>query len=161
MVRMTTPQADLGWAAPGFELPGVDGRRRALADCRGERGTLVMFICNHCPYVQAILERIIRAARELQAHGVRCVAISANNSANNPVAYPEDSFGQMAGLAMEKAFQFPCLFDASQEVARAHSVVRPPDFFGLDADLRPRYRGWLDESRMAPAPGGCTARTTT
>ncbi|MEW5973044.1 MAG: thioredoxin family protein [Pseudomonadota bacterium] len=149
MVRMTTPQAELGWPAPDFELPGVDGRRWRLADCRGERGTLVMFICNHCPYVQAILDRIIRDARELAGYGVRCVAISANDS----VTYPEDSFDNMVRLAQEKAFPFLYLFDASQDVARAYGAVCTPDFFGFDADLRLRYRGRLDESRKEPQPG--------
>ncbi|MGC9008320.1 MAG: thioredoxin family protein [Halothiobacillaceae bacterium] len=154
---MTTPQAELGWPAPDFDLPGVDGRRWRLADCRGEHGTLVMFICNHCPYVQAILDRIIRDACELAGHGVRCVAISAND----PAAYPEDSFDNMVRLAKEKDFPFPYLFDASQDVARAYGAVCTPDFFGFDAGLRLRYRGRLDESRkeLSPAPGeSCSKR---
>lgn len=149
MVRMTTPEAELGWAAADFVLPGVDGRDWRLADCRGERGTVVMFICNHCPYVQAILDRIIRDARELEAHGVRSVAINPND----PATYPEDSFDHMVRLATEKGFNFPYLFDETQDVARAYGAVCTPDFFGFDADLRLRYRGRLDASRKEPLPG--------
>lgn len=149
MVRMTTPAAELGWLAPDFELLGVDGRRWRLADVRGEHGTLVMFICNHCPYVQAILERIIRDAWELAGYGVGCVAINAND----PVAYPEDSYANMVRLATEKGFPFPYLFDETQAVARAYGAVCTPDFFGFDAKLTLQYRGRLDESRKEAVPG--------
>ncbi len=103
MVATETPICDFGWKAPEFELPGVDGKRHRLADLRGERGTLVMFICNHCPYVKAILDRIVRDARELADHGVASVAVMSND----PTVYAEDSFENMARIAREKDFPFP------------------------------------------------------
>ena len=123
--------------APDFELEGVDGRRHRLADLRGPKGTLVMFICNHCPYVKAVLADIIADARELQERGVTSVAIMPNDTD----AYPEDSFDNMKRLAAAKHFPFPYLIDRSQEVARAYGAVCTPDFFGFDADLGLQYRG--------------------
>src|SRR5687768_6877462 len=111
-----TPICNFGEPAHDFDLPGTDGRRYTLQDIRGERGTLVMFICNHCPYVKAVLDRTIRDARELREQGVGVVAISAND----PVDYPEDGFGNMKKLAEAKNFPFPYLFDETQEVARAY-----------------------------------------
>jgi len=106
-----------------------------------------MFICNHCPYVQAILDRILRDARDLQALGVGVAAISAND----PATHPEDSFENMAALATRMGFPFPYLFDESQETARAYGAVCTPDFFGFDADLGLQYRGRLDASTARPA----------
>lgn len=136
-----------GFRAPDFSLPGIDGRTWSLADARGPRGLLVMFICNHCPYVQAVVDRIVRDARELDAFGVRCVAISSNDVE----AYPEDSFDNMKEFAARHAFSFPYLFDASQDVARAYGAVCTPDFFGFNADLELQYRGQLDASRRQAA----------
>ncbi len=136
--------------APDFDLPGVDGRRWTRASAKGENGLLVMFICNHCPYVQAVLDRIMRDARELQALGVGVVAISAND----PADYPEDSFERMAELARARQFPFPYLFDETQQVARAYGAVCTPDFFGFNAKLQLRYRGRIDASGRAPAPAG-------
>jgi len=149
MVATETPICEFGWKAPDFELPGVDGKRHRLADLRGARGTLVMFICNHCPYVKAILDRIVRDARELADHGVASVAIMSND----PTVYAEDSFENMVRIAREKDFPFPYLFDETQRVAKAYGAVCTPDFFGFDADLGLRYRGRLDESGMKAAPG--------
>lgn len=142
------PAAELGWRAPEFTLKGTDGRMHSLADLRGERGTVVVFMCNHCPYVKAILDRLIRDARDLRAHGVNVIGINAND----PVAYPEDSFEKMAELAPRLGF--PYLWDETQEVARAYGAVCTPDFFGFDRDLRLRYRGQLDASRKETAPEG-------
>lgn len=148
MVSLETPVCDFDRPAPDFSLPGVDGRVWSLEQCRGERGLLVMFICNHCPYVKAVRDRIIRDARELQALGVNSVAIMSND----PADYPEDSFENMRRVAQEYAFPFPYLFDESQEVARAYGAVCTPDFFGYNAELGLQYRGRLDASRKEAAP---------
>lgn len=144
----TTPVCEFGWKAPAFELPATDGRRYSLADIRGPNGTLVMFICNHCPYVQAVLDRIIRDARDLARLGIGVVAISSNDA----TTYPEDSFDNMRRVAERERFPFPYLYDESQEVARAYGAVCTPEFFGFDADLGLQYRGRLDESRREPGP---------
>ncbi len=149
MVATGTPLCDFGWKAPDFELPGVDGKRHGLASLRGDNGTLVMFICNHCPYVKAILDRIVRDARELAGHGVACVAIMSND----PTAYSEDSFENMQRVAGENDFPFPYLLDESQDVAKRYGAVCTPEFFGFDGDLGLQYRGRLDESGSRPAPG--------
>ena len=143
-----TPICNFGEPAKSFDLPGTDGRRYTLEDVRGRNGTLVMFICNHCPYVKAVLDRIIRDAKELQVQGVGVVAISAND----PADYPEDGFDNMKRLAEAKGFPFPYLFDETQEVARAYGAVCTPDFFGYNRDLELQYRGRLDASRNQPVP---------
>ncbi len=137
-----------GFAAPDFSLPGVDGRDWTLADVRGPRGTLVMFICNHCPYVQAVAERIRRDTDALRELGIHAVAINSNDVA----AYPDDSFDNMKLFAARHGFGFPYLFDETQQVARAYGAVCTPDFFGFNADLRLQYRGQLDASRRQAAP---------
>ncbi len=137
-----------GAPAPEFALPGVDGKVWTRDGCRGPNGLLVMFICNHCPYVQAVIDRIVRDARDLAPLGIGVAAISAND----PVAYPEDSFERMGGFAREHGLRFPYLFDESQAVARAYGAVCTPDFFGFDARLHLQYRGRLDASRRDPAP---------
>ena len=148
MVRMETPICDFGTPAVDFSLPGVDGKTWSLADCRGERGLLVMFICNHCPYVKSIRERLVLDALELRALGVNSVAIMAND----PDEYPEDSFENMQRVAETFGFPFPYLIDETQQVARAYGAVCTPDFFGYNADLRLQYRGRLDESRKELVP---------
>jgi len=148
MAALETPVCDFGRPAPDFALPGVDGKVWTLQDCRGEKGLLVMFICNHCPYVKAVRDRIVRDARELLDHGVRSVAIMSND----PTEYPEDSFANMQRVAHELDFPFPYLLDESQAVARAYGAVCTPDFFGYNADLRLQYRGRLDASRKDTAP---------
>ena len=146
----TPPICDFGWKAPDFCLPGVDGRDVALANVRGPQGTLVMFICNHCPYVQAILPRLIDATKALQAMGVGVVAISSNDA----VAYPQDSFANMQLLARERQLPFAYLYDEDQRVARAWGAVCTPDFFGFNAAGELQYRGRFDASRKeAAAPG--------
>lgn len=148
MVALNPPLCDFGRPAIDFDLPGTDGRRHTLASCRGPNGLLVMFICNHCPYVKAIIDRLIRDCRELAAHGIGCVAIMSNDVA----AYPEDSPEAMQRWAQELDFPFPYLYDATQAVARAYGAVCTPDFFGYNAALELQYRGRLDASGRQPAP---------
>ncbi len=139
------PAAELGWLAPDFQLRGTDGGWHRLSELAGARGTLVAFICNHCPYVKAVLPRLVRDARELAAYGVNVIAINANDA----TAYPEDSFERMVGIARD--WPFPYLHDETQQIARAFGAVCTPDFFGLDERLRLRYRGRLDASLKVAA----------
>ena len=148
MVALNPPVCDFGRPAPDFALPGTDGRLHTLADCRGPNGLLVMFICNHCPYVQAVLDRIVRDCRDLAALGVGSVAIMSNDVE----AYPDDAFPHMASLAERLQLPFPYLYDASQEVARAYGAVCTPDFFGYNAQMALQYRGRLDASGRNPGP---------
>ena len=147
MVSLQTPVCDFGAPAPDFDLPGVDGRRWSRDACMGEKGLLVMFICNHCPYVKAVRDRIVRDTRELREMGINAVAVMSND----PGDYPEDSFENMKRIAGEYDFPFPYLLDETQEVARAYGAVCTPDFFGYNADLGLQYRGRLDESRKEAA----------
>lgn len=147
-MAVATPICDFGWKAPDFALPGVDGKTWRLADVRGERGTLVMFICNHCPYVRSVIDRIVRDAKALEPLGIRSVAISANDA----TTYPEDCFDNMKAFAAEQGFPFPYLYDETQTVARAYDAVCTPDFFGFDAGLGLQYRGRLDASRKEAGP---------
>lgn len=147
-MAVTAPICDFGWKAVDFDLRGVDNKRYRLADVRGRNGTLIVFMCNHCPYVKAVIDRIVRGARELQAHGVNTVAINVNDV----VAYPEDSFENMQRWAQEKNFPFPYLIDPSQEIGRKYDAVCTPDFFGFNANLELQYRGRLDESKKDAAP---------
>jgi peroxiredoxin len=142
-----TPICDFGWKAPDFTLPGVDSKIYRLEDLRGPSGTLVMFICNHCPYVKAVIDRIVRDASALKAYGVRSVAICANDAA----AYPEDSFANMQRFARAHGFTFPYLYDETQDVARAYGAICTPDFFGFNGKLELHYRGRLDASGKEPA----------
>lgn len=148
MAALNPPVCDFGWSAPDFSLPGTDGRPHSLASARGPRGLLLMFICNHCPYVQAILDRLLRDCRALAAEGVGCIAVMSNDT----VAYPDDSFERMQALARELAFPFPYVYDESQAVARAYGAVCTPDFFGFNAELKLQYRGRLDASGRQPGP---------
>ena len=139
---------DFGWKAPSFSLPATDGKTYDLSDVSGPNGTLVMFICNHCPYVLSVLDRIIRDAHDLQAMGVGVAAISANDV----VAYPQDSFENMGKMAIEHSFPFPYLYDEPQAVARAYDAACTPDFFGFNRDLELQYRGRLDASGRNAGP---------
>lgn len=148
MVSLSPPVCNFGWQAVDFDLPGVDGRRHTLASCRGPKGLVVMFICNHCPYVKAVIQRIIRDMKELAPLGIGSIAIMSNDAA----AYPEDSWDNMVRLARELAFPFPYVLDATQGVARAYGAACTPDFFGFNAALELQYRGRLDASRKETAP---------
>lgn len=143
-MAVSPPVCDFGWKAPGFRLPGVDGRTYGFADVAGPKGTLIIFMCNHCPYVKAVLDRIIRDARDLAALGIGVAAVSSNDAD----AYPEDSFDEMKKLALP----FPYLHDESQDVARAWGAACTPDFFGFDAAGGLQYRGRLDASGRNPGP---------
>jgi peroxiredoxin len=150
MASTQPPVCNFGWNAVDFDLPGVDGKRHSLASVRGPKGLLVMFICNHCPYVKAVIHRIVRDARALAPLGVGSIAIMSND----PAEYPEDSWDNMIKVAHQTEFPFPYVIDESQEVARAYGAVCTPDFFGFNADLQLQYRGRLDESRKDTAPEG-------
>jgi peroxiredoxin len=143
------PICEFGLKASAFELPATDGRRYSLDELKGPKGTVVVFICNHCPYVKAVIDRLIRDARDLEEIGVSTVAICSNDAR----AYPQDSFESMRRWALEKGFPFKYLHDESQEVARAYGAVCTPDFFGYDAGLGLQYRGRLDDSKREAAPG--------
>ena len=146
-MAISPPLCNFGWPAPDLTLDDTDGKPHTLATLRGESGLLLMFICNHCPYVKAIIDRICRDARELQAMGFGVAAIMSNDTD----AYPEDAFDNMRALAKAMDFPFPYLFDATQDVARAYDAVCTPDFFGFNKDLQLQYRGRLDSSGRAPA----------
>lgn len=151
MASLQPPLCDFGWQAPDFDLPGVDGKRYNLASARGRSGLLVMFICNHCPYVKSIRERIIRDTLELKIHGINTIAIMSND----PADYAEDSFDNMRKIAKQYSYPFPYVWDETQQIAKDYGAVCTPDFFGFNANLELRYRGRLDASRkeaVADAP---------
>jgi len=147
MVSLETPVCDFDAPAIDFALPGVDGETWNLDACKGTNGLLVMFICNHCPYVKAIHERLVRDTSELLDHGINSVAIMSND----PSLYEEDSFENMQKFAQDHGFPFPYLLDESQEIAKAYGAVCTPDFFGYNTDMGLQYRGRLDASRKETA----------
>jgi peroxiredoxin len=137
-----TPPVKFGEKAPDFDLPGVDGRNWSLLECMGSAGILVMFICNHCPYVKAINHKIVRDTTELLDLGINSVAIMSNDVRE----YPEDSIENMRCVSEQQGYPFPYLVDESQDVAKAYGAVCTPDFFGFNSKLELQYRGRLDES---------------
>lgn len=147
MVLTETPICNFGLPAIDFSLPDYDGNTLTFDDCKGDVGTLVMFICNHCPYVKAIQTRLVDDAHTLESMGVKCVAIMSND----PTDYPEDSIENMKKIAEEFAFPFPYLFDETQEIAKAYGAVCTPDFFGYNNKLELQYRGRLDSGGKQPA----------
>jgi peroxiredoxin len=142
------PVCDFGWKGIDARLPATDGKTRSILESAGPNGLVVAFICNHCPYVKAVIARIVRDARELATHGVGFVAISSNDAR----AYPEDSFDRMGEFAKENGFPFPYLHDEDQSVARAYDAVCTPDFFGFNNRFELQYRGRLDASRKEAGP---------
>ena len=131
--------------ASDFELPGVDGKRHSPASARGPKGLVVMFICNHCPYVKRSLDRILKDSRDLAALGIGSIAVMPNDT----VEYPEDGFDNMKRIAADKRFPFPYVIDETQDVARAYGVVCTPEFYGYDSALELRYHGRIDELASA------------
>ncbi len=140
----------LGKQAPDFRLPGTDGKTCGLKEVSGANGLVVAFICNHCPYVKAVVDRMVSDARTLMAEGIGFVAISAND----PATHPDDSPANMKQFALKHGFPFPYLFDESQEVARAYDAVCTPEFYGVTKDGIVAYHGRLDEGRKDPPPMG-------
>jgi peroxiredoxin len=143
------PICDFGWKAADFALEGVDGETYTLERVRGPKGTLVMFICNHCPYVKSVIGRISQEAEALQALGIGVIAICAND----PEDYPEDSFDNMKQFSTRHGLSFPYVVDRTQAVALTYHAVCTPDFFGFDKDLGLQYRGRLDESKTTVVEG--------
>jgi peroxiredoxin len=144
------PPLTLDTPAPDFRLPGTDARTYTFDDIVGENGTVIVFICNHCPYVKAVIDRLVADAGALMAEGIGFAAICSNDAK----AYPADSFEAMQRFAQAHAFPFPYLHDEHQSVARAYGAVCTPDFFGYNALRRLKYRGRLDEGRTSPPPLG-------
>ena len=140
----------LGQKAPSFSLPGTDGRTHSLGDVAGRKGIVVAFICNHCPYVKAVADRMVVDAKALAAEGIGFVAISAND----PSSHPDDSFPNMKLFAEKHGFPFPYLFDESQSVARAYDAACTPEFYGVNKDGVIAYHGRLDEGRKDAPPTG-------
>jgi peroxiredoxin len=138
----------IGWKAKDFALQGTDGRTYSLADIRGPKGMLVVFICNHCPYVKASINRIVTEANALREIGVGTIAIMPNDTES----YLEDSFDNMKTFAARYGFSFPYVIDTSQQVARAYGAQCTPDFFGFNAQDELQYHGRLDAARMTPVP---------
>jgi peroxiredoxin len=134
--------------APDFRLPATDGRSYSLDDVAGAKGTVIVFICNHCPYVIAVIERLVADARVLMGESFGFAAICSNDAAS----YPDDSFDKMKAFAKAHGFAFPYLHDETQAVARAYGAVCTPDFFGFGPDRKLKYRGRLDEGRTQAPP---------
>ena len=141
----------LGVKAPSFVLPSTDGKQVSLEDVMGSNGAVIVFICNHCPYVKAITDRLVQDARTLGETGVGFAAICSNDADYEP----EDSFENMKRFARERGFVFPYLHDESQQVAREWDAQCTPDFFGLNRDFEICYRGRMDEGRIEPPPANC------
>lgn len=142
MALLQTPAANTGNEAPDFALKNIDGKTLSLKDVMGDKGTVIAFICNHCPYVIAVIERLVATAKTLEQSGIKTVAIMPNDTKN----YPEDSFENMKLFAQKHDFSFPYLIDDTQEVARAYGAVCTPDIFGINADGEIQYRGRVDSA---------------
>jgi peroxiredoxin len=149
MALVQNPLCEFGWKAKEFSLKGVDGKTWRFADVRGKKGTLVVFICNHCPYVRAVIDRLAEEAKTLQAMGIGVIAIMPNDTKISP----GDSFENMKAFAKEHVFTFPYVIDETQGVAREYGAVCTPDFFGFNAADELQYRGRLDESKTTLVKG--------
>ena len=141
MALTKTPICDFGKIADNFELKSTNNKVISLDDVKGENGTLIMFICNHCPYVKAVIDNIVEDCKNLEAYGIKSVAICSNDVKN----YPEDSFENMIEFAKSHNFNFPYLFDETQEIAKKYGAVCTPDFFGYNKNLELQYRGRIRE----------------
>ena len=149
MALVQNPICEFGWKARPFSLKGTDGRTYSFDDVRGTNGTLVVFICNHCPYVRAIIDRFVLEARALRELGIGVIAVMPNDTKLSP----GDSFAAMKAFTKEHAFDFPYVIDETQEIARAYDAVCTPDFFGFNAKDELQYRGRLDESKTTLVQG--------
>ncbi|SAL01410.1 Putative peroxiredoxin bcp [Caballeronia pedi] len=143
-----SPTAELGAAAPAFTLPATDGQSRTLDSLKGKNGLVIVFICNHCPYVKAAMPNLIRDAHALKDIGINMAGINSNDAS----VYTDDAFDRMIAVAQEWNLPFPYLHDETQEIARAYGAVCTPECFGFDRDLRLRYRGRIDASRKEALP---------
>ena len=151
MVLTKTPICNFEEKAHDFNLKGVDNKFYKLKNCVGSNGTIIMFICNHCPYVKAIIKDLVKDTNELKNNGIETVAIMSNDTKN----YPEDSFVNMLSFSKINRFNFPYLFDEKQEVAKKFGAVCTPDFFGYNKNLRLQYRGRFRELReLTPVKNG-------
>ena len=146
-----TPICDFGQKALPFELKSTENKIISLNDIKGEKGTLIMFICNHCPYVKAVVEDVVEDAKKLEGFGIKSVAICSNDVKN----YPEDSFENMIEFSKDNKFNFPYLIDETQKVAKNYDAVCTPDFFGYNKDLELQYRGRIRELKnLKPIESG-------
>ena len=145
MVETYTPECDFNTKAHDFELKNIDDKFYKLDELVGDKATLIMFICNHCPYVKSILEQLVVEASVLQKKGVACIAINSNDSSK----YPEDSFENMQKTSRKFGFSFPYLFDKTQPVAESYKAVCTPDFFGYNSKLELLYRGRFDDRKTS------------
>ena len=141
MPPLQTPICDFNKSAFDFKLKSTENKLISLNDIKGSKGTLIMFICNHCPYVKAIIKDLVEDCNELKKFGINSVAISAND----PTNYPEDTFENMINFANQNNFSFPYLYDETQEIAKIYGAVCTPDFFGYNQDLKLQYRGRIME----------------
>ena len=141
MVLTKTPICNFGEMPHAFDLKGVDGKKYKLNDCLGDKGTIIMFICNHCPYVKAIIKDLVEDLNDLTKIGIKAVAIMSNDTKN----YPDDSFENMLSFSKLNKFNFPYLLDENQDVAKRYGAVCTPDFFGYNKDLKLQYRGRFKE----------------
>ena len=151
MVALETPICDFGWKAPEFNLIGIDNKFYSFQDIRGPKGTLVMFICNHCPYVKSVIHRIVEDVTLLKEKGIGVIAIMSND-VNDPKYGAEDSFDNMKLFSERNNFVFPYVYDEKQSVGRKYNAVCTPDFFGFNANDELQYRGRLEESKMEIIP---------
>lgn len=152
MALMQTPFCDFGWKARDFKLKGTDGKSYSLANVRGSKGLLIAFICNHCPYVKASIDRLVADAIQLQAEGIGVIAIMPNDTQT----YPDDSFENMIRFAEQHKLPFPYVIDETQDVARAYDAICTPDYFGFNAELELQYRGRLDSGKTDQPPANAT-----
>ena len=146
MPALSTPVCEFGWKAQNFSLQSTRNEIIELNKARGQNGTLIMFICNHCPYVVSALDEIIFEAKELIKNDVAVIAISSNDVST----HPDDSFENMQALSVDKKLPFPYLYDETQEVAKAYDAACTPDFFGFNSELSLQYRGRLNNKRESP-----------
>ena len=146
MPALTTPVCEFGWKAQNFSLLSTSNEIVELNKARGQNGTLIMFICNHCPYVVSALDEIIFEALELIKNDIAVIAISSNDVST----HPDDSFENMQALSVDKKLPFPYLYDKTQEVAKTYDAACTPDFFGFNSELSLQYRGRLNNKRESP-----------